>query len=152
MESGLFEKPTEEEINAYEQSLKDRNFFAIREPSESYDKEDIQSDIKKFQGFKDDAQKKLAELQGQKGGTPEEIKKRNEKIRENENKIVNYNGRVAELKKILEYANGADEKLEEDPYALRMVTSGFKELEYDNNGKTQIVQTSKILKGNNDEV
>lgn len=152
MESGLFEKPTEEEINAYEQSLKDRNFFAIREPSESYDKEDIQSDIKKFQGFKDDAQKKLAELQGQKGGTPEEIKKRNEKIKENENKIVNYNGRVAELKKILEYANGADEKLEEDPYALRMVTSGFKELEYDNNGETKIVQTSKILVGNNDEV
>ena len=130
--------PSEEEIAAYEKSLKERNMppcrtqTAVNEHIKDMDRLiSIRKDI--IKESKDKLKKQLAA----KDAKQEEIDKLNEDVKRKENDLIDLQDKKAALEKI-------KQNIAKDPYGIRLITSGFAEFKYISSidGKERMLNSS----------
>ena len=142
IKSGRVRIPTDEELKNYEKHLKDDGYCTLRngksdEVIAEY-KEDLQKKINTLKSNEED----LAELK--KGDV--NSKKTKEKIADKEARIIKIKADINDLSMAIKYQNeSADKRAEEDPFCLDIIKSGFKESQYEVDGKQKFIRTMNVL-------
>ena len=144
VKSKRIELPTDEEVQQYQEYLKKNKYFALRRPNTDDDLEEINGDIERYQENEKSYADKLAKLKNEKA-SEEEIKKAEKEVKKMQDQID-------DLEAMKKYMNQADQKAEDDPYALSMMKSGLEELKYKNRrGEEKIIRTIKAFREIRDE-
>ena len=142
IKSGRVRIPTDEELKNYEKHLKNDGYCTLRngksdEVIAEYE-ETIQKKRKALKGAEED----LAKLK--KGDVNSE--KTRSKIADEETRIIKIKADINNLSMAIKYQNeSADKRAEEDPFCLDMIKSGFKESQYEVDGKQKFIQTISVL-------
>lgn len=142
IKSGRVRIPTDEELKNYEKHLKNDGYCTLRngksdEVIAEYE-ETIQKKRKALKGAEED----LAKLK--KGDVNSE--KTRSKIADEETRIIKIKADINNLSMAIKYQNeSADKRAEEDPFCLDMIKSGFKESQYEVDGKQKFIQTMSVL-------
>ena len=142
IKSGRVRIPTDEELKNYEKHLKDDGYCTLRNGKSDEVIAEYKEALQRKRNALKSNEEKLAELK--KGDVNSEKTKM--KIADEETRIIKIKADINDLSMAIKYQNeSADKRAEEDPFCLDIIKSGFKESQYEVDGKQKFIRTMNIL-------
>ena len=142
IKSGRVRIPTDEELKNYEKHLKDDGYCTLRNGKSDEVIAEYEEALQRKRNALKGAEEELANLK--KGDVNSE--KTKSKIANEETRIIKIKDEINDLSMAIKYQNeSADKRAEEDPFCLDMIKSGFKESQYEVDGKQKFIHTMSVL-------
>ena len=130
------------ELKNYEKHLKDDGYCTLRNGKSDEVIAEYEEALQRKRNALKGAEEELANLK--KGDVNSE--KTKSKIANEETRIIKIKADINDLSMAIKYQNeSADKRAEEDPFCLDIIKSGFKESQYEVDGKQKFIRTVNIL-------